>query len=186
MEENEGGPQEPSPATNDRAVRDDCELALKRYDVVMRYLASDNAIYWTRSQLLLVAHAALLGFLGNQLKDVPADLGGEQWYKLIALAVEPAFGLCLCVIWYFAIKGGRHWMDRWEKILTDKLEAGAFGDIEIYRNALRPKPRTRNVAWMTLGLFACLWSAALCLAFCLIAQKMSMSGVIGLEFLHAF
>jgi len=148
------------------------EVALKRYDTIMRYLASDNAIYWTRSQLLLVAHAAMLGFLGNQFKDVPTDIKTYAWFKLGALFVECLSGLGLCLIWYFAIKGGRYWLDRWENILKNQLEEQAFDQINVYRNIMdRPKPRTRTVAYLTLGLFAFVWLCALALTLYLAISK---------------
>jgi len=158
------------------ATKDPADLALRRYDVIMRYLASDNAIYWTRSQLLLLAQTALLGFYGNQLKDLPEDLSHEPWYKLIFLMVNCLVGLALCGLWHFAIKGGQFWMDRWEAILTG-LEQVAFGaDIKVYREMTadkRPKPRTRAVARWTLVFFSILWAVALSLILYLVSYKCS-------------
>ena len=141
-------------------AKDDTDLAIRRYDIIMRYLASDNAIYWTRSQLLLVAHTTLLGFWGNQL---PRNLGEEPPLKLIFLLIECGLGGCLCLIWHYAIRGGQYWMDRWEKTLLE-LEDAAFGkSAEVYRGmdgASRPKPRTRDLARWTLVIFCAIWSFA--------------------------
>ncbi len=148
------------------------DLAVRRYDTIMRYLASDNAIYWTRSQLLLVAHATMLGFFGNQLKDIPDHIASYAWFKLYALLVEGFGGLFLCLIWFFAIKGGLYWLERWEGILRNNLEELAFGEINVYRNIPdRPKPRTRNVAYWTLAFFTLVWICALAFVLHLLMRK---------------
>lgn len=156
------------------STNEETDLALRRYDVVMRYLASDNAIYWTRSQLLLVAEVALLGFFGNQVKDLPECLCHAPQYKLIALIADCLVGILLCVLWHFAIKGGQFWMDRWESILTG-LEERAFGsDVTLYGGmtpTMRPKPRTRAVARWTVISFATVWVAALLLSLYLETSK---------------
>jgi hypothetical protein len=141
------------------------DIAFRRYDAILRYLASDNAIFLNRSQVILVANAALLGFWGNQLKDIPVNLSGVAWYVVAALLVESLVGIWICVVWHFAIDAGVFWMDRWQKILEEKLEAEAFGSIDVYRNiSNRPKPRSRTMARMLQMTFLVFWILALFLS----------------------
>jgi hypothetical protein len=130
------------------------DLALKRYDIVMKYLATENTLYWTRSQILLLANTALLGYAANQLNALDADLSKEPWTRLSVVLVECLFGLLLCVAWHFGIDAGAYWMDRWQDLLTDRLEPVAFPDNDVFRNVKRPKPRSRTIALLLMAILA--------------------------------
>jgi len=138
------------------------EQALKKFDIIMRYLASENTMYWSRCQPLLIAQASILGFFGNQIKDVPADLSNYPWFKLNMLLVESLVALCLCGVWYFAIKSGQFWIDHWRRILVDNFEEKAFAGLSLYQNPIgRPRVRTRQIMVLLLGLFTVSWFLAL-------------------------
>ena len=127
------------------------ELALRRYDSVLRYLGTETQIYWTRSQLFLVANTALLGFELNGIRDeAPTE-------RLIALLFGAFIGVWLCFLWRSGLDSGEGWMEHWKTALR-QWEELAFGDVNLYRirPADVPKP-TRRVARKTLWLFLMVW-----------------------------
>ena len=133
-------------------------LDLHRYEVMMQYLASDNGIFWNRHNLLFVINITLLGIFGDQLIKTE---GSMPIHRFLYLILQCVFGLVLCFVWHLTIAGSRYWLERWEKILV-QIEASAFGEIEVYRNArvhMNKWVRTRIVArWPVFG-FAIIWGA---------------------------
>jgi hypothetical protein len=129
------------------------ETALKRYDIVMRYLATEAQIFWTRSQFFLVANATLIGLVVGQ---IPISLlHNTSTSKLAVLIVAVAVGESLCVLWFRAIASGNKWLNHWTQILVE-WEAEAMG-----RNLFRVSPRgpsSRSVALWTARLFTLAWS----------------------------
>jgi hypothetical protein len=138
------------------------EDARHRYQILMNYLATEGQIFWSRSQLFLVASAALLGFVTTRLPPVVLS---TPWDQIITVGVGAFGGLCLCRLWHRALKAGNFWIDRWEHLLT-RLEPEAFGDLEVRRNvAQRPggpaRVSSRQVAFDAVWLFVILWSLVL-------------------------
>lgn len=180
------------------------DLSLRRFDIVSRYLASDNAIYWNRSQLLMVANTALLGFFASQLAGVSADpqnLRVYSWLMLDYLAAEAIVGVCLCVLWHFAITGGQYWLAQWEAILRE-LEPAAMGHTLMFRrfdesrpkktfarrilqlakfwknpDARRPRVRTRAIARLVQIVFLFLWVISILLVARLATRKHQLEAV---------
>lgn len=125
---------------------------LKRYDIVMRYLGTEAQIFWTRSQLFLVAHAALVGLI---FREIPISLKTTSATKLAVLFVGTLIGILLCGLWFRAIRAGNKWLDHWITLL-ETWEQGAMGD----NNLLRKKPigpSSRGVAKLTAWLFLVVW-----------------------------
>jgi len=143
------------------------DLALRRYDTVLKYLATETQIYWTRSQLFLVANAALLGF---GLNNVPVS-PDVRWGKLIALLLEAGVGIYLCILWRRGLRSGRGWMEHWKSALRF-WEEPAFGDVNLYRSRPASVPEsTSGVAQDAAGLFLVVWSViAGYLAVCLLSK----------------
>jgi hypothetical protein len=52
---------------------------MKTYDVFVRHLASENALYWSRSWLMFAAITALMAFAVKEA----SPLVGAQWLGLI-------------------------------------------------------------------------------------------------------
>ena len=145
--------------------------ALQRYNIVSSLLSSDNAIFWTRSQLLMAGHAALLGFVANQLGKLTYPVAGNSWLVLGSVLVESAVGASLCVVWYLAIRSGAHWLAHWNHVLVHELEAPAFGSVKVRRGAPSPRPRTRHIAYFAMSIFAVTWAALLLLSLLLLVHK---------------
>jgi hypothetical protein len=148
---------------------DGVELALKRYAAILSYLQYENAIYWTRSQHFLFAHAAIFGFFASQLSAKPT---GKAWMLHVATSVVALAGLALSGIWWRALTAGDYWINRWQRLLQE-LEQHAMGDLCLMRPSMsEPKrPRARLVAKQAAILFVILWSIALAYAIsCLIAK----------------
>lgn len=131
------------------------ELALKRYDTMLRYFAYENTIYWTRSQFFLVANAGLFGFIASKVMTVEG----------VAQPVIP-IGVCLAghilsLLWYRVLRSAEYWTLRWEGVCVG-LEEAAFGTIEILRNC-RPVGHfsTKAVARHSALLFIGIWVASL-------------------------
>jgi hypothetical protein len=97
------------------------DLHLKRFDIVCRYLQYENTVYWTRSQLFLVANAALLGFLANRL---PEDTKAS-WVRMIVVLVLLLLGLGLSILWLLILRAAHGWIEHWHSHLKH-LEPMAF------------------------------------------------------------
>ena len=145
MEQNENQP----PESDQRAV----DLALRRYDTLIKYLIFENSLDWTRTQFFLAANSALLAIGANSYARKPADATG-----LIAPAVISILGLALSVIWTIAMSRSRKYSNRWKAVCI-ALEPLAFGDHEVHRNS--PNLGLRKLARVTAALFIAVWSAAL-------------------------
>jgi hypothetical protein len=139
----------PTPDPPSDAERD---IALRRYDTVVKLLTTDSQIYWARSQVFLVANAALVGF---EFSSIPIANDARQT-KLLALAVGAATGIILCILWRRGLKAGKAWTEHWKAALRT-WEQAAFGDVNLYR--VRPPHISRAgiVARGTAMLFLALW-----------------------------
>jgi hypothetical protein len=98
---------------------------MKIYDIYVRHLGSENALYWSRSQLMFAAITALTVFTVKEA----SPFGGAQWPSLIKDSVLTIVGLFLVVIWGYAISAGETWLLHWRSILTD-LEAVTFKNVD--------------------------------------------------------
>jgi hypothetical protein len=127
------------------------DLALKRYDLVFRHLAAKNGLFWTRSQIILVAHAALLGFMLKELASASPYTG---WPELIVDLSVGVIGFILAVFWHYAVKSGWRWLEHWRSILRH-LESQAYAEINVLRRAPLPKisPGSTDLARWTATLF---------------------------------
>jgi cytochrome c oxidase subunit IV len=125
---------------------------LKRYDIVMKYLATEGQIFWNRSQLFLVANAALIGFI---FREVPSSLRETSATKLTILFAGTLTGALLCGLWFRAIRSGNKWLDHWLAILRT-WEQEAMGDTNLFRRS-PAGPSSRGVAKLTASLFLVIW-----------------------------
>jgi hypothetical protein len=146
-----------SPAA-DQDARDSRDLALSRYDTLLRYLAYENTVYWTRAHLLLVANAALLGFVSTRIPT--SSLSSVSWTQLIVLAVVCLSGMALTIIWHFALAAGSGWISHWTSNLA-RLEGQAFGDMNLVRERPTGVVSAQKVARATAFLFTALWVGAI-------------------------
>jgi hypothetical protein len=128
------------------------ELALKQYAPVLAYLATESTMFWSRSQLFLVAHSALLGLIGKEI-PTPAERDPARLGIFMILA---AAGLVLSGLWHLAITVGGRWMDWW-KAKLEALEPEAFGSIELWRRRPNTPVPARRVARFAASLFTMLW-----------------------------
>jgi hypothetical protein len=161
--------ESPEPTVEER------ELALKRYDSVLRYLGTEVQVYWTRSQLFLVANAALLGFELNNIPVWP----DVRWNKVIVPLLGALVGGVLCFLWRRGLDSGEGWMEHWKAALR-QWEELAFGSLNLYRT--RPKGvKKSGVGRKAAWLFQTLWFlvAAYLLA-CLFWTVTSPGGTEGL------
>jgi hypothetical protein len=137
----------PEPTAQER------DLALRRYDTVMKYLGTETQIYWTRSQLFLVANAALLGF---EVSNVPVA-PDARISKLIALLIGASTGGVLCFLWRKGLRSGEGWMDHWKSALI-QWEELAFETVNLYRKPPACVPKsTSGTAKAAAWLFSTLW-----------------------------
>src|SRR5690348_1422865 len=102
------------------------DIALKRFDSIIRYLSFETTMYWSRSQFFLVANADLLAFIATKLFE--PDLDHRNLAAIICL-----FGAALSLNWYIDLRTGQYWTDRWEMVCL-ALEPEAMGEIEVIRN----------------------------------------------------
>jgi hypothetical protein len=128
------------------------ELALKKYAPILAYLGTEATMFWNRSQLFLVAHSALLGFIG---KDLPTPKESDP-ARLGIFIVWAAVGLLMSGLWHLAITVGDQWVDWWKNTLI-QLEPEAFGSIELWRKRPKTPVRARTVARLAALLFSIVW-----------------------------
>ena len=133
----------------------DSETALKRYDVLFRYLAYENTVFWTRSQFFVFANAGLLaGTVVGLLTDrMPATRAG-----ILVLAALITAGIILDILWLTSLRKVNVWIARWERLCVE-LEPLAFGDQEVLRNP--PETGIKSLALYVAWLFLALWLAAI-------------------------
>jgi hypothetical protein len=129
----------------------DVDVAIRRFDAVMRYYSYETTMYWARSHFFLVANAGLFAL------SVTAILSRqiERPYLLTFVCI---FGVLLSILWYLVLRTGQYWTSRWENICLS-LEQAAFGDVEIFRNC-RPRRHlsTKLVARFAALLFIVVWT----------------------------
>jgi hypothetical protein len=128
------------------------ELALKRYTPVLAYLATECTMFWNRSQLFLVAHSALIGFVA---KDIPTRTNNDPANLRVPIALSIA-GLVLSGLWHLAIFIGSRWIDWWKAKLI-ALEQEAFGTTHLWRSRPSTPVHARTVARLAAWLFTVLW-----------------------------
>jgi hypothetical protein len=128
------------------------DLALRQYAPIFSYLGTECSMFWSRSQLFLVANSALIGFAAKDITALHQHYDLTEVWLYLALSVA---GLLLCGLWLITINLGTKWMSWWSEKLK-RLEETAYGDIELWRN--RPhRLKIRNLAYCTAALFICLW-----------------------------
>lgn len=149
------------------------DLALKRYDCILKYLAYENNVFWVRGQLFLAVNVGLVAFVANQIPTQPPF---PTWNRLYLVASLSVVGTILSWMWKQALRSGEHWISHWIEILTgetgnsegDKsnFEGEAFGDIHVWRKwklhqpgkVHRPSLSLKEIAnWLAL-LFGIVWS----------------------------
>lgn len=133
------------------------DLALRRYAIVMSYMGTECSMFWGRSQLFLVANAAIIGFLA---RDIPLP-GAPHDAKLAIYLILSVAGLVLSILWQLMIYLGSGWISWWQQKLKS-LEAEAFGSLTLWSE--RPpevRLKTRSVARATATLFSVIWIALL-------------------------
>ena len=145
----------------------DIDLPLKKYDVLLRFYASENALFWTRSQLFLVANAALLGFALNALPESPTRI---HWPRLIIYCSALFCGVLLCALWNAAMKVSDTRRLHWRSILRE-LEAEAFGNSHIIRRLDSGWIRSTTIAMLTVWVFMSIWVSLFVYGMALVVMK---------------
>jgi len=84
------------------------DLALRRYDTVFRYFASENAMSWTKNQFFLAANAGLLAFSAARF---PKD---TYWMSLLLPIVVSLVGLAFSTTWVLVLRKTSVNVDRWK------------------------------------------------------------------------
>jgi len=95
---------QPQPATDSQ------EMALKQYDALLRYLAYENTVYWTRCQFFLFAS---IGLLGLSAAKFPAQHSAATPVAVLVLASILAVGFCLTALWLVILRKAEIWIARW-------------------------------------------------------------------------
>lgn len=131
------------------------DLALRQYAPILSYMATESSMFWSRSQLFLVANSALIGFAA---KDITTLHDHQDLAMLRLYMALPVVGLLICGLWLVTINLGSKWMDWWIEKLK-QLEPSAYGNIKLWSE--RPKMgrlKVRHVAYGTAILFTLVWT----------------------------
>ena len=132
------------------------DLAIKQYAPILSYLGTECSMFWSRSQLFLVANSALIGFAAKDITSLNStDPRGKLWLYL-GLSIV---GALLCGLWLVTINLGSRWMNWWIGKLK-QLEPAAYGSVTLWSQ--RPfggRFKVRHVAYGTAALFTCVWGA---------------------------
>jgi len=132
------------------------DLAVRQYAPILAYMATECSMFWSRSQLFLVANSALIGFAAKDITtlDKHSDLAKLSLYLVLSI-----LGLLLCALWLVTINLGSKWMNWWISKLT-QLEPDAYGTITLWSERPRMgRLKVRYVAYGTAGLFTSIWAA---------------------------
>lgn len=141
--------QVPPPAMTEQ------DLAIRQYAPILGYMGTECSMFWSRSQLFLVANSALIGFAA---KDITGLQKNDELAKLWLYLALSILGLLLCGLWLVTIKLGSKWMNWWIRKLK-QLEPTAYGAITLWSE--RPpmgRLKVRYVASGTAILFTCIWA----------------------------
>lgn len=150
-----------SPPTQDQ------DLAIRQYAPISAYLGNECSMFWSRSQLFLVANSALIGFAAKDITTLTSKDALAKLWLYLALSVV---GVLLCGLWLVTINLGSKWMNWWIGKLTE-LESKAYGSLTLWRK--RPftgRLKVRYVAYGTASLFSCVWAALIVYIFVLISH----------------
>jgi hypothetical protein len=112
------------------------DLALRRYDTILKFHIYESTIYWTRNQFFGLLNAALLAFFAAVYRD------GK--YELIFITT---LGAVTSLLWVCTIFVSDDWLRRWQSICV-QLEPLAFGDIDIFRNIGTPGRWGDHIKWL--------------------------------------
>ena len=73
--------------------------------------------------------------------------------------------LALGYFWVQSLRGGEFWIYHWHKILRERLEQPAFGEVKLLdfspTDDYPPRVRTRPLAYGPVVVFICLWLVGL-------------------------
>ena len=148
------------------------DVAFRRYTLLTGMIQYEGTVMWTRSQLYLVAHAALLGFVSTKLPY--GDLGSILWTQFVTVFIFAVSGLCLAHFWRLSLAASEHYLEHW---LDDAraIEPESFDDIQIFRFP-GPTHGGRRAAHLTSKLFISLWIlVCLFLVACAVLKVMHLS-----------
>ncbi len=127
------------------------DLALHRYDVIMKYLAFEHTIYWARSHFFLAANTGLFG-----LAVAKFPTSDFRFRYLAGPVVVAIVGLALSIVWRLALWQAGRYADRWRG-LCQQLEPLAFEGYEVLRNPPKSKLKLRALGSFAAWLFILLW-----------------------------
>jgi hypothetical protein len=127
------------------------DVALRRYDVVFRYFATENMMSWTKNQFFLAANAGLIAFASARF---PKD---TIWTSLLAPAIITIIGLLFSILWLFTLRGAVIHVDWWKRICL-QLEPIAFGPHEVLRGV--PRTGVWKITRTIARAFVVVWSGA--------------------------
>jgi hypothetical protein len=132
------------------------DLAVRQYAPILAYMGTECSMFWSRSQLFLVANSALIGFAAKDITTLHKHDDLAELWIYFALSIV---GLLLCGLWLVTINLGPKWMNWWIGKL-EQLEPAAYGAITLWSQ--RPpmgRLKVRYVAYGTAILFTCIWAA---------------------------
>jgi hypothetical protein len=137
------------------------DVALRRYDVVFRYLATEHVMSWTKNQFFLAANAGLFAFASARF---PRDM---HWTSLLVPAITTMIGMFFSILCLSTLRRAAIHVDRWKAICL-RLEPTAFGPHDVLRNV--PSTGMRVVTRTIAGVFIVVWSVALALVTALLVR----------------
>ena len=121
---------------------------------MLKYLGTETQIYWTRSQLILIANVALLGF-GLASIPVTRDVRAD---KLAVLTTGAVVGVVLCILWLKGLRSGKAWMEHWKSALR-QWEQAAFANVNLFGSRPVDLPESASgAARYAAVLFLLIWS----------------------------
>lgn len=127
------------------------DIALRRYDTVFRYLATEHQMSWTKNQFFLAANAGLFAFLSSRF---PQD---TAWPSLLGPCVMAIIGLFFSILWLLTLRRAAKYVDHWKAICL-QLEPTAFGPYQVLRSV--PSTRKGILARTIAAVFILLWTVA--------------------------
>ncbi len=131
------------------------DLALRRYDAVLRYLAVVQQMTWRKTQFFLALNLGLLTLAGALGK---VSFIGTGWIASHALRIIAGTGLTASVLWGVALRQNAREVDRCIEVCRS-LEPVAMEQHEVLQAV--PKRRVLSTHGILALLFSFIWLAVI-------------------------
>ncbi len=129
------------------------DVALRRYDIVLQYLAVVRQMTWTKTQFFMALNIGLITLTGALAKT---PFIGTGWLASHAARIVAWTGLTASVLWGVALRQSAAEVDRCIEVCRE-LECVAMGQYQVLKQVRKGGVLTTHVVMALL--FFIIWLA---------------------------